>query len=150
MFKNVKIICNFRLHVQTKKCLKHFLFCLKVCHSSTFQTFSIRSVNSKMICYCGSILANLNITMKTKQKTLKKKRTRIQIETRFSWDYVCGGRIFSRKYSKSSFFTNSIGLDYVQCFFISKGAALFALVIFETGLQKHFLKILCFLINNFW
>ena len=44
----------------------------KVCHSSAFQTISRRSVYNKIINYSGSILANLNSTMQTKQHATKK------------------------------------------------------------------------------
>ena len=45
-----------------------------VCHSSTFQTMSVRSVYIKIINYSGSILAKLNNTMKKKQKQNKKQK----------------------------------------------------------------------------
>ena len=44
----------------------------KVCHSSAFQTISVRSVYFKIINYSGSIFANLNKTMQTKQDAMKK------------------------------------------------------------------------------
>ena len=52
-----------------------------------------------------------------------KKRTLIQIETKFTRDFFCGGRILSRKCSKSSFFVNSISWNCIQYILISRGAA---------------------------
>ena len=65
------------------------LHILKVCHSSAFQIIqnSHRSVYIKTVNYSRSILANLNNTMQTKQHATKKKKTTIQIETRFTRDY---------------------------------------------------------------
>ena len=45
---------------------------LKVCHSSTFQIILARWVDIKIIKHSGSILANLNNAMQTKQHTMKK------------------------------------------------------------------------------
>ena len=45
---------------------------IKICHSSTFQTISRRSVYIKMFNYSDSISANLNNTMQTKQHAMKK------------------------------------------------------------------------------
>ena len=55
----------------------------------------------------------------------KKNRTRIQIhvETRLTRDYFCGGRIFSRKCSKSAVFVNSINWNCIQYIFVSSGDA---------------------------
>ena len=44
----------------------------KVCHSSAFQTISVRSVYINIINYSGSILANLNNTMQTIEHATKK------------------------------------------------------------------------------
>ena len=57
--------------------ISRYISSVKVCHSSAFQTISVRSVNIKIIKHSGRILANLNNTMQTKQKT-----TNIQIETK--------------------------------------------------------------------
>ena len=52
-----------------------YVHSLKVCHSSAFQTISIKSVYIKIINYCGSIVINLNDTMQTKQHAMKKPHT---------------------------------------------------------------------------
>ena len=50
-----------------------WLYCpFKVCHSSAFQTSSVRSVYFKIINYSGSILTNLKNTMQTKLRTMKR------------------------------------------------------------------------------
>ena len=51
---------------------------LEVCHSSAFQTISVRSIYIKNINHSGSVLANLNNTMQTKQHATKK-HTHIQM-----------------------------------------------------------------------
>ena len=82
-----------------------------VCHSSTFQTMSVRSVYIKIINYSGSILAKLNNTMK--KKTKKKPRT-CNEKTALLFkqkQYIqgitfCVERIFRSKSLKSSIFVN--------------------------------------------
>ena len=74
-------------------------------------------------------MANMNNTMQTKQHAMKNNRTHIQTETRFTRDYFCGGRILSRKCSKSSIFVNSISWNYmyIKYILISRGAAFFCI-----------------------
>ena len=52
-----------------------------------------------------------------------KNNTLIQIETRFTRDYFCGGWLLSRKCSKSSIFVNIISWNCTQYIFIYRGAA---------------------------
>ena len=52
--------------LRSKLLLKILASMLKVCHSSAFQTSSVRSVYIKIINYSSSILANLKNTMQTK------------------------------------------------------------------------------------
>ena len=55
----------------------------KVCHSSAFQTISVRSVYNKIINESGSIYVNLYNTMQTKQ-LVTKNHNHILIETRLT------------------------------------------------------------------
>ena len=48
------------------------MYWIKVSHALAFKTSSVRSVYIKIIVYAGSILANLNNTMQTKQHAMKK------------------------------------------------------------------------------
>ena len=60
-------------------------------------------------------------------------------KSRYTGDYFCDGRIFSRKCSKSSVFINSISLNCIQCIFISRDSFFYVLGIFETGIKKNLL-----------
>ena len=62
--------------------------------------------------------------MQTKQHSTCKTHTRIQILTRYTRDYFCGARNFSRKCSKSLVFIYSISWNCIQYIFISRGAVL--------------------------
>ena len=69
---------------------------LKVCHSSAFQTISVRSVYIKIINYSGIIhvLANLNNTLQTKQHATKKTTLIFSYKQDILGSIFCGGRIF--------------------------------------------------------
>ena len=73
-------------------------FYFKVCHSSAFQTLSIRSVYINIINYGGSILANLN-----KTTCNEKNCTHIQIERGFTRDYFLWWKDFKQKINFSWF-----------------------------------------------
>ena len=79
-----------------------------MCHSSAFQTISVRSVYIKIINHSGSILAiaDLNNTMQTKQDTMKN-RTHTHIERRFTRDFICW-KDFEQKMFKIFHFVDSI------------------------------------------
>ena len=66
---------------------------LKVCHSSAFQTISVRSVYIKIINYSGNILAitDLNNTMQTKQDTMKKPHSYSYRKTIYKGFYLVEG-----------------------------------------------------------
>ena len=120
-------------------------------HLSALQTISVRSLYIKIINYRDSISANLNNTMQTKQHAMKK-RTFIQIETRFTRDYFCDGRILCRKCSKSSIFVNSISWN---CIFYSLSLFLEVLLFLcardiLNRVQIVFKTILIFFTENFW
>ena len=74
----------------------------KVCHSSAFQTISVRSVYIKIIKYSDSTLANLNNTMQTKHHARKNPHSYSNRNSTYKGQFFCGGRI--RKYLKSSGF----------------------------------------------
>ena len=81
---------------------------------TAFQTISIRSVYIKIINYSYSILANLNkiCTQYTMQR--KKPHSYLNRNKIYKGLFFCGGRIFSRKCSKSSVLFNSISWNCIQ------------------------------------
>ena len=89
---------------------------LKVCHSSSFQTISVRSVYIKIINHTGSIhvFANLSKTMQTKQHAMKKNRTRFHIETRFTRDYILWCKDLKQKMFKMF---SKLELYYIYLYF---------------------------------
>ena len=103
----------------------------------TFSDSLVKSAYINIINYSGSKLAILNNTMQTKQRVMKETALiYIQIETRFTRDYILGWKDFKQECSKSSIFINSICWNCTHYIFISRGAAFFyALGIFETGFK---------------
>ena len=91
---------------------------LNECHSSAFQTISLRPVYFKIINYSGSILGNLNIrsTMQTKQHATKQ-HIHPQILTLglFLW-----WKDSSQKMIKIFIFCYFNNLDCIQNIFISR------------------------------
>ena len=64
---------------------------LNVCHSSAFQTISVRSLYIKIINYSDSTLTNLNNIQSKRNNMQRKIFTHIQIETIFNCDYFFFG-----------------------------------------------------------
>ena len=93
---------------------------LKVCHSSAFQTISIRSVYIKIINYSGSIFANLKNKMQ--KKVFNEKNTLIfKYKQDLTRDYILWWKDLEQKMCKIFSFINSISWNCIQYIWISIG-----------------------------
>ena len=92
---NTKDKINLYEFIQTFVKTKEKVFDLKACHSSSFQTISRRSVYIKIINYSGSILVNVNSTMKTKQHAMKKPHSYSNRKKDLQRAIFGGGRVLS-------------------------------------------------------
>ena len=119
----------------------------KVCHSSAFQTISVISVYIRIINYRGSILANQNNKMQTKQHAMKKSFLQNQ-QGIFLWWNDFEQKMF-KIFSSCQFSKLEL---YSILSFIFRGAAFFmhqrylkqgSLIIFKTIL-------IFFFTQNFW
>ena len=118
----------------------------KVCHSSAFQTISVRSVCSKIINYSGSILANLNNTMQTKQHVMKKPHSYSNRNKIYKGLLIVVEGFWAGNVQNLQFSWNCI-----QYIFISRGVAF---LMYEEYLKQgsnNILKqFLHFFTKNFW
>ena len=97
---NVNKVTRWEMYIH--KFWNRFSF-IQVCHSSAFQTISVRSVYIKIINYIVSLLTNLKKPTQTEQHTIKKQHSYSNIHDLQGTIYF-GERILSRKCSKSSIF----------------------------------------------
>ena len=95
---------------------------LNVCHSSAFQTISVRSLYIKIINYSDSTLTNLNNIQSKRNNMQRKIFTHIQIETIFNCDYFFFFWRDLKKSYASVFFINSKSWNCVLYIFIFRCA----------------------------
>ena len=73
-----------------KNCNEKAGYILRYVTRQLFRHLSVRTISIKIINYGGSILANLNNKMQTKQHAMKTPHS-----YSFTKDYFCGGRILN-------------------------------------------------------
>ena len=122
-------------------------FFIKVCHSSAIQTISDRSVYINFINYSGSILANLNNTMQTKQHATKIPHSysnKIYQELFFVVEGFLARNVKNLQFLSTSW-------NCIQYIFISRGAVfLMRQGYLKQGSNNILKQFLYFFIKNFW